>query len=106
MRQYFQELHQGQADRGESGWIWKHLSEEMLEKEKPSCGLGHPEDNQGTGEGERASGSMDHRSGGSPPTSLPRHQGASGQGPGEQIQEEEESRKRPRSTEQEAPQEA
>eukprot|EP00972_Heterocapsa_arctica_P089888 13259730-Heterocapsa_arctica.AAC.1 len=41
MRLYFHELHQGQMDRGESGWIWKHLSEEMLEKGKPECKLGH-----------------------------------------------------------------
>eukprot|EP00972_Heterocapsa_arctica_P024472 3611054-Heterocapsa_arctica.AAC.1 len=49
---------------------------------------------------------MDRRSEGSPPTTLPRHHAAAGQGSGVQSQEEEEARKRPRPTEQEAPQEA
>ena len=106
MRQFFHEIHQNRQDRGEAGWIWNHLSKEMLDKGKLEFRTGPSEGIQGPWEGERASGSTDRRLEGSSTTIHHRHHTEADQGPGGQYQAEEDSRKRPRPSEQEAPQEA
>eukprot|EP00972_Heterocapsa_arctica_P111973 16429141-Heterocapsa_arctica.AAC.2 len=105
MRQYFHELHQAQADRGESGWIWKRLSEEMLEMAEARDSSGQ-QAGAGTAEGtEMASGSTDNQNGAGPPRDTDRAPGRMVHRTASNHPEEGESRKRSRSTEQEEPQE-